>query len=159
MFGKKKSFQAPVNSFIGQHTVLSGSLQFRGGLHIDGTIEGDIFSDDDEALLVLSESGRIHGEVHVANMVVDGTVEGNVYTSKHIQLAAHSKIHGDIYYNFLEMVGGAKINGNMIHQPVLQEPVALTHNKSSDVHSKNGNILSSDTSHDDQPQELPESSS
>jgi len=159
MFGKKKSFQAPVNSFIGQHTVLSGSLQFRGGLHIDGTIEGDIFSDDEEALLVLSAAGRIHGEVHVANMVVDGTVEGNIYTSKHIQLAAHSKIHGDIYYNFLEMVGGAQINGNMIHQPVLQDPVALTHNQSVDTPSENGNILPPDSSHNDPHPEISESSS
>ncbi len=105
-----------IDTLIGEHSQIKGDLSFDGGLRIDGTIVGNInASNDNNALLTLSNKGTIEGDVKVPNLVVDGNISGNVFASEHIELAANAKISGNVYYNLLEMAMGAEVNGQMIH--------------------------------------------
>ena len=67
MFGKKKGFSAArIDTLVGQGTEINGDLVFTGGLHVDGTINGNVVAEEGStALLILSEFGRIEGEVNV----------------------------------------------------------------------------------------------
>lgn len=113
---KAKSKLNRIDTLIGEHTQIKGDLSFDGGLRIDGTIVGNInASNDNNALLTLSNKGTIEGDVKVPNLVVDGNISGNVFASEHIELAANAKISGNVYYNLLEMAMGAEVNGQMIH--------------------------------------------
>ncbi|APZ44469.1 bactofilin family protein [Acidihalobacter ferrooxydans] len=115
--GKKKTGATRVDTLIGKDASIRGNLQFTGGLHIDGQVEGNVLaSDTDSAALVLSEGGRINGEVHAPIMMLNGTVEGDVYASEHLELAANARICGDVYYNLLEMAVGAEVNGKLVHR-------------------------------------------
>ncbi len=66
-------------------------------------------------MLTLSEMGTIEGEVRVPNLVINGSISGNVYASQHIELAPKARIQGNVYYHLLEMTIGSAVNGQMIH--------------------------------------------
>ncbi len=119
MFGRKKGFNAArIDTLIGQGTVINGDLVFSGGLHVDGKIVGNVSAEEGAtALLILSEFGSIEGEVTVPNMVLNGEINGNVFSSTRVELAPKSRITGSVYYNLIEMAIGAEVNGGLIHQP------------------------------------------
>jgi len=119
MFGRKKGFSASrIDTLIGQGTEINGDLVFTGGLHVDGTINGNVEAEPGStAILILSEFGRIEGEVNVPNMVLNGEIVGDVYGSTRVELAPKSRIKGSVYYNLIEMAIGAEVNGGLVHQP------------------------------------------
>jgi cytoskeletal protein CcmA (bactofilin family) len=119
MFGRKKGFSAArIDTLVGQGTEITGDLVFSGGLHVDGTIKGNVAAEEGStALLILSEFGRIEGEVTVPNMVLNGEIIGDVFGSTRVELAPKARVKGSVYYNLLEMAIGAEVNGGLIHQP------------------------------------------
>ncbi len=123
MFGRKKGFSAArIDTLVGQGTVINGDLVFAGGLHVDGTIKGNVIAEQGStAILILSEFGCIEGEVKVPNMVLNGEIVGDVYGSTRVELAPKSRIKGSVYYNLIEMAIGAEVNGGLVHQPQGQQ--------------------------------------
>jgi len=133
MFGRKKGFSAArIDTLVGQGTVINGDLVFAGGLHVDGTVNGSVVAEQGStALLILSEFGRIEGEVKVPNMVLNGEIVGDVYGSTRVELAPKSRIKGSVYYNLIEMAIGAEVNGGLVHQPQGQQLPKRLEDKSS----------------------------
>jgi len=132
MFGKRKTFSsARIDTLIGQGTEVRGDLVFSGGLHVDGKISGNVMVEEgSEAILILSEFGEIEGEVKVPNIVLNGKITGNVYSSSRVELAPKSRITGRVYYNLIEMAIGAEVNGGLIHKPQKSyEQKALEHSQ------------------------------
>jgi cytoskeletal protein CcmA (bactofilin family) len=115
----KKGAQRPqvaVDTLIGPRVVLRGDVVFSGGLHVDGTLIGTISAEPGaEALLVVSDKGRIEGEVRVPHVVIDGTVKGDIHAPGKVELAARARIEGNIHYRLLEMAAGAEVNGRLVH--------------------------------------------
>ncbi|HUV21338.1 MAG TPA: polymer-forming cytoskeletal protein [Gammaproteobacteria bacterium] len=119
MFGRKKGFStARIDTLVGQGTEITGDLVFSGGLHVDGTIKGNVAAEEGStAMLILSEFGRIEGEVTVPNMVLNGEIVGDVFGSTRVELAPKARVKGSVYYNLIEMAIGAEVNGGLVHQP------------------------------------------
>ena len=117
MFSNKKAKRttAELDSLIGANTKFVGDVHFSGGLHIDGTIKGNVIAEGEDSHVTTSESGRVEGNVHVHNIVLSGEVIGDVYALKHIELAPKARVTGNVYYNLIEMAGGAEVNGSLIH--------------------------------------------
>lgn len=114
---RKKTAVGKIDTLIGEHTEISGDVRFSGGLHVDGTIKGNVVaSSDTDAVLMLSEHGRVEGEVRVPNVVLNGTVIGDVHASERIELAAKARVNGNVFYNLIEMAMGAEVNGNLVHR-------------------------------------------
>ena len=63
------------------------------------------------------------------HIIVNGTVHGDVYASKHIELASNASIKGNVYYHLIEMAMGAEVKGNLVHH---KEPVSLDEQKSTE---------------------------
>lgn len=124
MFSSKKRKPAKIDSLIGQNTLLSGDVEFSGGCHIDGKLKGSVRSDDPASMLTLSDQGVVEGDVHVPNIILNGTVIGDVYASERVELASNAKVIGNVYYNLIEMAMGAEVNGNLVHQAEPSESVA-----------------------------------
>ena len=84
--------------------------------------------DDIDSVLTLSEQGSIIGEIRVPNLIINGTINGNVYTVGHIELADKAKVKGNIYYHLLEMTVGSEVNGQLIRMSAESEgTLDLTH--------------------------------
>jgi len=117
MFGSKKIKSSKIDTLVGQGVKVTGDINFKGGLHLDGEIVGNVATADaaEGTVLVISDRGRVEGDVHVAYAVINGEVKGNVYASEKLELSAHARISGNVEYNLLEMASGAEINGTMLH--------------------------------------------
>ncbi len=118
MFGKKKSQQellrARINSLIGEGTTVEGIVHFKGGLHVVGNINGGVRSDDEDSVLIVSESALVTGDVKVSHLIVNGQVDGDVYVDGKVELFDQARINGDVHYQLLELPVGAVVNGNLI---------------------------------------------
>ena len=140
MLGKSKKPKqtATIDSLIGQNTEIRGDVIFSGGLHVDGKVKGNVLSaEGDDSVLTLSERGVIEGEVKVPNVVVNGTVIGDVHALSHVELAAQARVHGNVYYSLIEMAMGAEVNGNLVHRAAkIDESVVKMPQKDSAVSDK-----------------------
>lgn len=112
-----KKFKAPkIATVIGSGTTINGDVNFTGGLHVDGLICGNVQVDENgPSALTLSEQGKVEGDIRVPNVILNGTVVGDVYASERVELAPKARITGTVYYNLLEMSMGAEVNGQLIH--------------------------------------------
>lgn len=121
---KNKPKSARIDTLIGQNTHIKGDISFSGGLRIDGSVTGNITAKgDDKSVLTISEQGKIEGEVRVPNLLINGSISGNVYTSEHVELAPKAKVIGNLYYHLLEMAMGSEVNGQLIHQTEKNENI------------------------------------
>jgi cytoskeletal protein CcmA (bactofilin family) len=82
-----------IENIIGRSCLIRGDLTSEGAFRIDGTIEGSVES---QASLVLGETGVIRGGVRGTDVVIAGTVQGDVICSGHLEILASGKIEGDI---------------------------------------------------------------
>ena len=141
MFGwGKNTGCSSIDTIIGEHTRLKGDIHFSGGLHIDGRVEGNISTEPGvDAVLTVSEQGSIEGDVQVPNLVLNGSVVGDVHVSERVELASHARVTGNLYYSLIEMSMGAEVNGSLVHRagsrradaasedaPVVDEPGMTT---------------------------------
>ena len=132
MWGSGRKRKASrIDTLIGQHSVVTGDVKFSGGLHVDGTIKGNVIAENDgRSVLSLSEQGTIEGEVSVPFVVLNGVVVGDVQGGEHVELASKARITGNVYYNLIEMAIGAEVNGKLVHSPEGDEmPLALGHSE------------------------------
>jgi cytoskeletal protein CcmA (bactofilin family) len=117
MFNKQKSTAHEIASLVGTTTTITGNIEFTGGLRIDGAVKGSVRCVDGEkgGMLVISESGRVEGEVRAGHLVVAGRINGPVTAAHLIELQPKARIQGDVRYRALEMHHGAVVEGMMIH--------------------------------------------
>ena len=119
-----KRFKPPkVSTVIGQGTVITGDVEFSGGLHLDGAVKGNVNGDgDSRSTLTVSEQGRVEGDVRVENLILNGMVVGDVFATERAELAANARVTGTVYYRLLEMAMGAEVNGKLVHTEEQEQP-------------------------------------
>jgi cytoskeletal protein CcmA (bactofilin family) len=104
-----------IDTLIGKAAHVRGDIDFQGGLHLDGRIAGAVRSDDArESSLSVSESGAIEGPVQVPNVLLNGTVKGDIHARERLVLGATARVEGNVYYGIIEMTLGAQIVGKLV---------------------------------------------
>ena len=115
MFGRRKQTTTRIDTLLGKAATLNGDLEFAGGLHLDGRVNGNVRSSaDDGGALSVSESGFIEGRVEVTNIVMNGTVNGDMCARERLVLGGKARVNGNVYYGVIEMAPGAVITGKLI---------------------------------------------
>jgi cytoskeletal protein CcmA (bactofilin family) len=132
-----KKFKSPkVSTVIGTGTEIQGDLHFTEGLHLDGAVKGNVTGDPEtHSTITVSEQGLIEGDVRVDNLILNGTVIGDVYVNERAELASAARVTGTVYYRLLEMAMGAEVNGQLVHTEE-QEPRMLGHDGSARIAEK-----------------------
>ncbi len=113
----KKKFKPPAfTTVIGSGTVINGGLTFAGGMHLDGKVFGDVIADGESknSTLTVSDQAKVVGNVRVANIIVNGFIEGDIHSSSLVELAENAHVSGAIHYRQLEMAMGATVDGGMV---------------------------------------------
>jgi len=106
--------QARIDTLIGKASRVHGDLEFAGGLHLDGSIAGNVRADPLEgSSLSVSETGSIEGNVEAGNVMLNGTVRGDILARERIVLGATARVQGNVYYGVIEMTLGAQIMGKL----------------------------------------------
>lgn len=108
------------HTLIAKGTRVVGDVYFSGELHVQGKVVGTIVADE-TAELEISRGGIIEGQLQGPKMVIRGIVNGDIHCYKHIELAPTAVINGNVYYNLLEMVKGAQVNGGLVFVPEEQQ--------------------------------------
>jgi len=112
----KKDTRHSYDTLISSQTEISGDVHFSGGLHIDGTVRGAVVAEpDSKAVVRVSDHGVVEGEVRAPHVIINGRVDGDVYSSDHVELAANAIVNGTVHYQLIEMVMGAQVNGSLVH--------------------------------------------
>ena len=117
MFKQKQSKSAKVDTLIGSQTRINGDVEFSGGLHLDGYINGNVKGDAGAGtFLSVSQQGSIEGSVIAPNVILNGVVKGDIEASERVELGAKARVMGNVNYAIIETAVGAQINGKLIHR-------------------------------------------
>ena len=109
-------------TLIAAGTEVVGDIKFVDQLFVSGKVTGNVLAEGDNATLIISEEGFVAGEVRVPNLVINGTVEGDVYAGHKVELAAQAKVKGNLFYKLIEMQLGALVDGQLIHEDTRAKP-------------------------------------
>jgi cytoskeletal protein CcmA (bactofilin family) len=105
---------ARIDTLIGKASRVHGDLEFAGGLHLDGSIAGNVRADPSEdSSLSISETGSIEGNVEAGSVMLSGTVRGDILARGRVVLGATARVQGNVYYGVIEMTLGAQIMGKL----------------------------------------------
>ena len=119
------------STVIGENCVIEGDVTFEKTIEVHGKIIGTlkIAENCTSASLVIKKTGIVEGDVYGSDVMIEGEVVGNVSGKKEIKIENSAFISGNVYYDILDVQGGATINGNLIRNKG-KEPQKLE-NKSS----------------------------
>ena len=109
-----KNKQKGSSTLIEVGTLIKGEVIFDNELFVMGEVEGDLNSDSDLAKLIVSKTGKVQGEIRVPNVVVNGTILGNVFASGNLEITGTARIFGDLHYSTIEIQGGSLITGRLV---------------------------------------------
>ena len=118
MFERRRNKRTQIQTLIDAKTHINGDVKFSGGLHLDGTINGNVTATDSNSdFLSVSEQACIEGTVAVPIIVLNGLVKGDIDASEKVKLGPSARVIGNVTYANIETEIGAQINGKLIHKP------------------------------------------
>jgi cytoskeletal protein CcmA (bactofilin family) len=112
MFNRGDKPSGQIDTLIGQAARVHGDLEFSGGLHLDGRVDGNLRAVSGS--LIVSETGVVEGSVDVPQVRVDGAVTGDIRASDRVVLGPQARVAGNVCYGGIEMAPGAQINGKLL---------------------------------------------
>jgi cytoskeletal protein CcmA (bactofilin family) len=125
MFNRSEKQTARIDTLIGRTASVQGDIEFSGGLHIDGRVTGNVrVVPGGKAALSISEHGVIEGSVEAPQVVLNGTVNGDIIATERVVLGAKARVRGNVCYGVIEMALGAEITGRLIPGNAAEEPAA-----------------------------------
>jgi cytoskeletal protein CcmA (bactofilin family) len=103
-------------TLISRDTVVVGDLHFTGSLDVEGLVQGNIVAKPGkDATTRVIDHGRVEGDIRVPDVIINGEVQGDVHSSKHLELAPKARVTGNVYYTLVEMAVGSEVNGSLQH--------------------------------------------
>src|SRR5882672_11435569 len=125
MFKRQDNATAHIDTLIGRSARVQGDIEFAGGLHVDGCVTGNVrVVAGGSASLSVSEHGVIDGSVEAPQVVLNGTVNGDIIATERVVLGAKARVRGNVCYGVIEMALGAEITGRLIPGNTAEEPAA-----------------------------------
>lgn len=109
MLNKK---QGSLETLVGQDSLIRGELISKGVVRLDGSVEGSVEADH----LILGRSGIVKGDMSAREIVVDGTVEGNINAGEIVEIKKDGVVQGDIRTVKLVIAEGAFFSGHSYMQ-------------------------------------------
>jgi cytoskeletal protein CcmA (bactofilin family) len=112
VFSKKDKValdQQAISTLISEGSNINGNLDAPAVARVDGNVNGDVNASEG---LILGEKGFITGNVTSKEMIVYGTVLGNI-TVQSLAIKGTGKITGDIETGTLLVEAGGVYNGHL----------------------------------------------
>jgi cytoskeletal protein CcmA (bactofilin family) len=106
----ERSDSSRKESFIAADLTIEGKVIGDGSVRIAGRFEGDLQVRGD---LVVEAGAQVTGEIHADTVCVEGTVEGNITASAHVELVESSQVIGDLKAKSLTVAAGARMRGKV----------------------------------------------
>ncbi len=105
----EKNRKIELSTMIGKGSVVKGTLDIKGGIRVDGEVEGSIHSD---GFILIGTSGVAKSELKAKECLVSGTVDGDIQVQDQLELERSARVNGNIIARILRIHAGAVLNGN-----------------------------------------------
>lgn len=110
----KSASSKEIKTLIGEGCKVEGNFFIPTATRIDGIIKGDLTGDSG---VVIGNNGRIEGNILASEVVIYGTVNGNIEAIK-IELKKGSILNGNITVSNLVTEQGCSFNGSCAMKPI-----------------------------------------
>jgi len=97
-----------MNTIVGKDTVITGTVDVKGELRVDGTVKGKIISSD---CVTIGATGLVEAEIEANSAVIAGRMVGNIVATEKIELQAKCEMEGDLKTKSLVIEQGAVFCG------------------------------------------------
>jgi cytoskeletal protein CcmA (bactofilin family) len=97
-----------ITTLLGRGATFEGKLTFEGTVRIDGRFKGEVFTDD---TLVIGEGAHVEATIDVGEVIIQGTVVGNVSAKRSIEIHAPGRVKGDLHTPSLQVDKGVIFEG------------------------------------------------
>jgi len=116
------AFSAPVTKNVVTHDTsgpssIASGLKIRGelsgssDLYIDGEAQGKIALPDSR--VTIGPNGRVQADIEAREIIIEGTVEGNLKARESVRLGSSSKVQGSVLTPRIGIDDGAKLRGKV----------------------------------------------
>ena len=103
---------------IGAGTVITGDVQSKGDIRIDGILKGSI---NTSGKIVLGKEGVVEGDVVCNSADISGNIKAKITVSQLLSLKSTAKLNGDIITNKLSIEPGATFTGSCSMGAVIKD--------------------------------------
>lgn len=103
--------ESPRTAVLGKSVIVKGQIFSREDLTIDGEVEGTV--ELQEHRLTIGPNGKVRASVKARELVVLGTIHGDVETTDKIDIRKDAKLVGDIKTARIVIEDGAYFKGNI----------------------------------------------
>ncbi len=97
-------------SVIDDRLTIRGELDTDGTIRVDGHVEGALHR---AGSLIVGAQGEVVGDVEASEVVVAGTIRGNVHATVRLEIEPGASVHGEIRANAMVLREGAIIHGKV----------------------------------------------
>jgi cytoskeletal protein CcmA (bactofilin family) len=105
-------------NIIGIGTVITGDIQSKGDIRIDGTLKGAVKT---TGKVVVGQSGTIDGDVECSSADIAGLLNAKITVAQLLSLKATAKLTGDLVTNKLAIEPGAAFTGHCSMGAVIKD--------------------------------------
>ena len=108
---------------IGKSVILKGQVYSREDLYVDGEVDGTV--ELQEHRLTIGPNGKVQAGIKAREVVIIGTVHGNIEATDKIDIRKDAKLVGDIRTSRIVIEDGAYFKGSIdISKPEISKAVA-----------------------------------
>lgn len=101
-------------SIVGASLKIDGDLIISKSLRIDGVVHGNIYQvEGASATVAVGPGANLVGNLSVQDVIISGTVKGNIICPGRVELIESAKIEGDLTYGSIGVAVGARIMGQL----------------------------------------------
>src|SRR3984957_20892967 len=98
-------------SRVGPGLRFKGELSGTSDLYIDGEMNGNVRLED--SLVVVGPNGRVQANIQAREILVQGSLTGNLFASARIQLGRESRVGGNLSSMHIQIEDGALFKGHV----------------------------------------------
>ena len=110
-----------INTLLGRGASFEGKLTFEGTVRVDGKLKGEVFSDD---VLIVGEGAYVEAEIDIGEIIIQGTVVGNIRAKRGIEIHAPGRVKGDLHTPSLQIDKGVMFEGRSFMEAATQPRAA-----------------------------------
>ena len=119
-------------SLLDSQLRVTGDLETAGSIRIDGQMAGTVRRAD---TVVIGVGATMTGDVHAREVIVGGTLTGNIVGTERVELQATGIVMGDITTQTVLVQEGGVINGRVLMVPPEQLPHRSSPNAKAGEHA------------------------
>ena len=126
MVAARQAAAGEITTLLGRGAQFECKLTFEGTVRIDGRFKGEVFSED---VLVIGDGAQVEASIDVGEVIIQGTVVGNIIAKRSIEIHAPGRVKGDLHTPALQIDKGVIFEGRSFMEAALQNrptPAATT---------------------------------